>query len=189
MAASSPSAPDTRITGNSGYISRVIFRAERPSNSGSEWSARTSPKPPASRAATKSSLFSTRWISQSMPPSTRSALTSSVSNGSSSRWRMRSDWDTCITRASPRPLKGCRAASILPSRRRRRLVRDGPEEADVPDNVYEVFEAHRLDDVGVGAQVVAIGQISLLARRGEHHHRDPLQGRVGLQVVQHLEPV
>ncbi len=86
-------------------------------------------------------------------------------------------------RSSLTPLT--RRASVV----RRRLVEQEPEAAKCLHRLDEVREAHRLDHVGIGTQLVAPDQVSLLARRGHDHHGDDLQTGVALDLAQHLQPV
>src|SRR5665647_2621815 len=72
---------------------------------------------------------------------------------------------------------------------RRSLVNDRPEHAQLLYRVDEAGEVDRFHHVGVHAQVVAGDQVLLLARRGEDHHRHPLQRRVRANLPQHFEAV
>src|SRR5690606_33653438 len=72
---------------------------------------------------------------------------------------------------------------------RRRLVEDRPELPQRLDRGEELVGIHRLDHVGVDAQVPAAGQVALLAGGGQHDHGDAAQGFVLAHVLQHLQPV
>src|SRR5207302_414787 len=66
---------------------------------------------------------------------------------------------------------------------RRQLVEDGPERSELLDRLHELAELHRLDDVGVHAQLVAAQQVDLLAGRGQHHHRRQAQLEIVVAVL------
>src|SRR5690606_19626366 len=70
----------------------------------------------------------------------------------------------------------------------RRGVDHGPELAQGLDRPEELVDVHRLDHVGVHAQVPAPGQVALLARGREDHHRQAPQLVVGADPLQHLQP-
>src|SRR5438105_4125404 len=80
------------------------------------------------------------------------SATSSRSTGSSSTWSTRSDSRRSGTGRSRRALW-------------RRLVDDGPEPAEQLDGVDELVEGHRLDDIGVHAELVTPHQILFLGQR------------------------
>jgi hypothetical protein len=69
------------------------------------------------------------------------------------------------------------------------LVDDLPVEAKVPDNVCELIELDRFDDVAVDAEVVTVNNIPFFTGRGEDDHRDRSGGRIPLDLSQYLEPV
>ena len=78
---------------------------------------------------------------------------------------------------------------VSPRRSRRALVDERPEHAEALDGLDEALEVHRLDHVGVHAEVVAGDEVLLLARRGEDDDRQALERRVAADLAQHLEPV
>ena len=174
------------MNGTSGARSRAMASAAMPSKLGSVWSARIRSIPPSSTAATKPARSATRRRRCAMPPSVRCSATSIASMALSSSRRMltrggvaHDGWRPSSAPARPERLE----------RARRRLVEDGPEDAEVLDRLEELLEADRLDDVGVHAELVAPHQIALLARGGQHDDRDVPGRGVALDLGQHLEPV
>src|SRR3546814_6849954 len=57
----------------------------------------------------------------------------------------------------------------------RSLVQHRPETAQRAHGLEELVHVHRLDHVGVGAEIPAARQVALLVRGGQDHHRDPPQ--------------
>ena len=57
----------------------------------------------------------------------------------------------------------------------RRLIEDAPEGAQIADGVDEIAEIHRLDHVGVDAQLIALEEVAVFAGGSEHHYRDRSQ--------------
>src|SRR6267142_4291804 len=123
------------------------------------------------RAATKSAWVSTRVTSHTTPSLSRVAWMSSASPGLSSRCRMRSGGVMPGSAQVP-----------LADAARRRLIDDGPEDAELLDGIDEFVKVHRLDHVGVHAEPVAGHHVALLTGGGEHHHRDHAQLLVGLDL-------
>src|SRR5439155_21595909 len=72
---------------------------------------------------------------------------------------------------------------------RGRLVDDAPEQAQFFNRAHEFVKAQRLDDVGIDAQVIALGEVALLTRRGQHDDWYRAQPLVGAHGPQHLQPV
>src|SRR5579884_1074466 len=64
----------------------------------------------------------------------------------------------------------------------RLLVQQQPIESDLADGVGELREVDGFDDVAVHAQVVALNEITLLARGAEHYYGNAPRTRVGLQL-------
>src|SRR6266571_8245469 len=69
------------------------------------------------------------------------------------------------------------------------LVELRPAEPQLPDGFGELGNVHRLVKVAVGSQPVTLRDVTFLARRGEHNHRDHPSMRVGLDPPQHFEAV
>src|ERR1700693_4026712 len=69
------------------------------------------------------------------------------------------------------------------------LVKENPEEADLPDGIDELLEADRLDDVGVDAEPVAFDEVPLLPRGRQHDDGEVSQRLVGLDPAQYLQAV
>src|SRR5579859_3535739 len=63
----------------------------------------------------------------------------------------------------------------------RKLVDDQPVEADVFDGVPKLLEVHRLLNVTVGSQPIAIDQVAFLFGGCQDDDRDSLGARVGLE--------
>src|SRR5439155_15989933 len=115
--------------------------------------------------------------------------------------RGRSAWTARPAKAPPSswtcPVRGghatpCRGGSERRYRRSggaRRLIEQEPVETELGHRAHELFEVHRLDDVAVDPEFVALDDVALLARRGHHHHRDAFRARIGLDPPQDLEPV
>src|SRR5690606_24089847 len=68
-------------------------------------------------------------------------------------------------------------------------VDDRPELAQGLDRTEELVDVHRLDHVGIHAQVPAAGQVAFLARGRQDHHRQAAELLVGADVLQHFQPV
>src|SRR2546429_2374335 len=116
---------------------------------------------PASRARRNCCRVSTRSTAATILSISSMARSKSVSMTSSSRWRMRSgDFIKykMVRRRNDFLPASARAVNILG----RRLIDHRPKSADLPDGVDEFPVAHRFDDVGVHAQLIASDQIAFL---------------------------
>src|SRR2546426_11506429 len=60
-----------------------------------------------------------------------------------------------------------RARSFRFSRDGRRFVHEQPIELDLPHGLGKLLKVHRLDDVAVDAQLVALHDVAVLPRRGQ----------------------
>src|SRR6266700_8172269 len=95
----------------------------------------------------------------------------------------------------PGRVHGLEPADLPAAGRRRQLgrfrwlVQEQPVHAEGPGRLLELIEVDRLDDVAVDAQPVALDQVTLLARRGQHHDRDGAGPLVLLDPLQNLEAV
>src|SRR5580658_7847918 len=188
MARSSPNVPDTIIRGMAGHLACMIFNAEIPSKAGSVQSDSTKSMPPRWSAAIKSSRFSTQVVAHAMPSASRVDLTSAASFGSSSKCRI---WRRDFTFGFfPSERNEFVEAWRRPfaQRYRRWFIDHGPEHAEQFDCRHKLAERHRLHHVGVDPQFVALHQIRRFTRGGKYDHRNDLQGLVGLDDPQHLQP-
>src|SRR5262249_28553472 len=128
-------------------------------------------------AAMNSSRVWTRVSVQFTSPASSCSRTSSASLESSSSSNIR------------------RGPVMLPSSHcllhapRRWLVHDGTEYAHPRDRVPELVEVDRLHDIGVHAELVAPHHVLLFMGGGQHHHGNHPQPLVGLDPLQHLQPI
>src|SRR5574341_2240392 len=159
MAYSSPIVPDTKMNGVSGESSRASASAAMPSKPGIEKSERITSRANSRSACVNDASDSTmRWWRRmparlsSRNSSSASALTSSVRS----------------TRT---------VGAVFMGSCRRRAVGQHPVKADLRHRFEEGLELHRLDDVAVHAETVALEHVALLVRRGHHDYRDGLQRR------------
>src|SRR5258706_6247653 len=173
-ATSSPIVPETKMNGTSIPTSRQILRATTPPKPGMPKSDRMICGRNSSSARRKSASDCTLRLSNFRPERFNSCSTSSASRSESSASR--------ILMASF--LLAGRESGV---RLWRRLIDDRPEMARLPDGVDELLEAHRLHDIRIDAQLVAFHEIRLLARGGQHDHRNGLEARVALDLAQHLQ--
>src|SRR5207244_10345281 len=84
----------------------------------------------------------------------------------------------------------------LPAAGRRRqlggfrwLVQKQPVHAEGTGRLLELIEVDRFDDVAVDAQPVALDQVALFARRGQHDDRDGAGSLVRLDPLENLQAV
>src|SRR5207245_5106290 len=86
-----------------------------------------------------------------------------------------------------------RRARMIPDptlgRARQRFIQQEPVHPQRPGGFRELLEVHRLDDVAVDAQAIALHQVAFLARRGEHDHRGCPGAGVALDPTQDLQAV
>src|SRR6266704_4994664 len=137
-------------------------------NVGREWSERIRSGANRRNASRNAASEATRLVTQAMWARWSSRSISAASVATSSTRRMRT---------------GPGIASA------RRLVEQQPVEPDLGDGAGERLEVDRLDDVAVRAQPVRGGDVGLLARGREDHHRKAARALVVLEAPQHLEPV
>src|SRR5687767_13834307 len=71
----------------------------------------------------------------------------------------------------------------------RRPVGEYPVEADLRHGLHERLELHRLHDVAVDAQTIALDHVTFLVGGRHHDDGDLLRRRVGLEAAQHLDAV
>ena len=71
----------------------------------------------------------------------------------------------------------------------RGLVQYQPVEPELLDGLDELLEIHRLADVAVGAEAVAVEHVPLLFGRGQDDHGQAPRTLVGPQAFEYLEPV
>src|SRR5919197_1467217 len=176
---SSPILPETKMKGMSRSDRCQIPSAAMPLNPGIVKSERITWGRKASSSRVKPASVWTRRLSNSTAARFSSPRISSASRSESSTSRTRSPLTAARETSSAGPLSAWR----------RRLIDDGPEHAGASDGVDELLETHRLHHVGIDAQLIAFHEVRLLARGGQHHHRDHLQLGIGLDIAQHFEPV
>src|SRR3984893_1871849 len=104
----------------------------------------------------KSASVSTRVTWQQIPSFSSVSTRSSASRRSSSRCRKRNG-DFIFGLVSPDTSWW-------------RLVDDGPENPQFLDGVDEGVKIHRLDDIGIHAQLIARHHVPLFTGRSKHHH-------------------
>src|SRR5688572_13801580 len=68
-------------------------------------------------------------------------------------------------------------------------VEDEPVEAELADAVHELQEVDRLAHVAVGAEAVAVQEVTLFVGRGEDDDGQVLGALVGAEAAQHLQAV
>src|SRR6266852_6151809 len=69
------------------------------------------------------------------------------------------------------------------------LVHPQPVKTQLLDDLAELVEIHRLLNVTVRAQVVAVDQILFFPRRGEDNHGDDFRVRVIFDRAQHFQTI
>src|SRR3954463_5393142 len=134
--------------------------AAMPSKCGMEKSERIMSGAKSRSASEKESSVSTMRCTMRMPARLSSRTSSSASELTSSVRRMR--------------IVGAEAVSV------RDTVDQHPVEAQFRDRVVERLELHRLHDVAVDAETVALDDVALLIGGGHHHDRDRARRRIGL---------
>src|ERR1017187_7048636 len=120
------------------------------------------------RAATKSSSRATHREEKSSPDRRRCQTANSTSASSSSSISMR--------RVKLRFLSAFR-----------KLVDQQPVESQFPHHLGELVELHRLSDIAVDTEAVALRQIHLFPGTGEHHHGNGMGAGVRLDPAQDLD--
>ena len=132
-----------------------------------------------------------RWPSST--DSTSTATTCSTPSGPtcSGAWAAtaRRRWRTRRRSRAPRTPPSATSWSAGSEKSRGQLHHGDEEVVDLPDDVHEGLEVHRLADVGVGVQGVAAQDVLLGLRRGQDDHRDDLEHRIGLELGEHLQAV
>src|SRR5215470_322945 len=122
-----------------------------------------------SSAGTIWSMVSTRDHCTSYPARTSSVTRSSASSG----------WSSTISKCSFGATAGLPVGT----------VEDHPVQPDLLYRLEELVDVHGLDHVTVGPEPVAGGEIALLCRGRQHHHRNLSQHRVLLELTKHVDAV
>src|SRR5258708_39988 len=73
--------------------------------------------------------------------------------------------------------------------RRRGVVEHRPVQPQLADGFGELLEVHRFDNVAVDSSLVALDNVALLARRGQHDHRNRPRAWVFLHPPQDFHTV
>src|SRR5918992_3850364 len=70
-----------------------------------------------------------------------------------------------------------------------RLVQDEPVKSELAYRFDELDEVHRFSNITIAAKTVAINEILLFLRRGEHDHWGKLGPFIGAETADHLQAV
>src|ERR1700722_757477 len=191
MATVSSSRPLNTISGRVGCRSCSRLTISMPPASPSDRSARTIWKSCSSRRPEPRSRLSAQTHSKvNTLASRRSSVVSRAPPALSSIRRMRS---TPAAAVSTLFNTGCDPPIDLERGELRIAVRQRhhrqPEALDGAHDGDELLEIDRLGDVAIGVQLVALDDVVLGFRGGEHHHRNDAQPRIGFHLAQHLAAV
>src|SRR6185436_7403547 len=156
------------MNGVSGAFSRAMPSAAMPSKCGMEKSERITSGENSRSASEKACSVSTMRCSTRMPARFSSRISSSASEPTSSVRRIR-------------------IASVGTSVRD--TVDEHPVKAEFRDGVVERLELHRLHDVAVHAEAIALEDIALLIRGCHHHDGNRPRHGVGFQAAQDFDAV
>src|SRR5713226_4967321 len=109
-----------------------------------------------------------------------------MDSGASTK-RSKTGWAARASRALA--LHHRRAHRQLSGRLRAWPIEEQPVHAQNSGRLRELLEVNGLDNVAVDAEAVALNQIALLPRRGQHYHRHRLRAGIAFDSLQHLEAV
>src|SRR5450759_2745226 len=129
-----------------------------------------------------------------MTRSQRSSTSAVAIPAAESTWRgvsVNPAWrSACCTRAaSSGESSTSRRCRLLGGIGRRNLVEFAPVAADALCEFYEIEKVHRLAQIAVGAEAIALDQIRLFQRRGKDHHGQIPGAGIGANAAQHLEAI
>src|ERR1700730_15058046 len=104
---------------------------------------------------------------------------------------MRSSASSSVSSTRSTLIDASIAASLNPSWKTSGgyLVHESPKEPRVSHDLDELREVHGFDQIAVDAQAVALHDVTLFRRRGEHHHRDHPGTFVGFEAFQDVDAV